>query len=260
MGQIGTFMAEFVQNYGGAPLPLRPGHVYLYDSRRFPAKAKTQLGDMGGGFSTHTQGIMLLVDRAGNTLALAGALAHEILHFNSFHSEQIYQEDEETVLVATRRAGLATVRSKQKARPHALNRLNEALTEELARRFDDTYFHWIPELAEQFEFRQHVREVSDLSEGDPIIVTQQNPDKSWIAQITPRRIYYPERLLLKLLIEEIWSHHRERFATEEDVFTELARAYFTGRLLSFARLVTGIRGRGSFRRLAVDTEKPIESF
>jgi hypothetical protein len=67
-----------------------------------------------------------------------------------------------------------------------------------------------------------------------------------------------ERIKFDKLLDEIVEKSSGRFANREEVFTEFAKAHFSGDYLNIARIVEGILGKGSFRKIANDFSGSIE--
>jgi hypothetical protein len=61
---------------------------------------------------------------------------------------------------------------------------------------------------------------------------------------------YTERKKLYELLDKLVLHSGGKFNNRDEVFDEFAKANFSGNYLPLARMVEGILGQGSFRKLA----------
>ena len=67
---------------------------------------------------------------------------------------------------------------------------------------------------------------------------------------------YKERSKLYKLLDEIIEKSGGKFKDRDEIFTEFAKANFSGRYLPLARTIESALGKGSFRRLAEEFARP----
>jgi len=132
--------------------------------------------------------------------------------------------------------------------------VNEAVTEELVKRFDKLYFSSIPALQEEWQRREEFKMQNDVPDDIVTVTTQQQIDGKWETFIYPYG-YEKECKKLWSLIREIYEQNKGDFSSQEEVFTLFAKAAFSGRILDVARLVEKTFGKGSFRKLGERTKK-----
>lgn len=199
-------------------------------------------------------------------------VTHELLHLGS-HSVLIgKKEDDARTSFRTYRIGLKIVSSRRDRNgEHVvyLSDLNEAVTEELTKRFVQGIDPADPVLGYIAERRKHNIELFAEIYGEEAIKRGDTPDElidiyeSGEKTNTARFTYKPERDLLHRLTSDIAEKIRAQRGESADidhekVFDEIARGYFAGNIMPFARLFEEAYGRGSFRefgRLSSVSEK-----
>lgn len=251
---INEKIPEFVKEYGGEPLKIKPENIHLIDEKKLTEEQKRQVEKAGGAsFIPEDQLIGILPSSQEPRLNLANHLVHEILHFNSFISFT-KKEKEPTI----QRVGLRILASD--GTKFYLHDLDEALVAELTKRFSQRYLKTIPLLEDEIKEREDF--IKGLSPED------QEPAQD-IAYITTRKLesgeyetiieeytYSEERKQLHNLINELYERNKERFNSSEEVFKVFTKALFEGKLLDVGRLIEKTFGKGSFRKKAEETAKP----
>jgi len=162
-----------------------------------------------------------------------------------------------------RRQGL-----RQMAMKSPLYDLDEAITVELEKRFDQRYFGEIRALSDEFREREAGRDTAltdSQDEDDKNLLNdvaviskskRENPDGSGVISVSLESYTYPkERKRLRSLIDKIYNKNKDDFVDQEAVFKVFTKAYFTGRILPLARLIEKTLGKGAFNKLAKDTAK-----
>jgi hypothetical protein len=121
--------------------------------------------------------------------------------------------------------------------------MNEALTEELTKRFGERYFSDIDLLKDEFaEYKK--TGIESTSDNMPL--------RSVLSELTKSGLpsaYTSERAHFVMLLTALYEKNKDRFDTYEDVFKVFASAMFNGELLPVARLIEGSFGKGSFRQI-----------
>lgn len=256
-------MPEFIRAYGGQPVgEIKPEHFHLANMDKEGAQTSDfsvlSAPHSGGVFKPFLQRVGLkqnlpLESLKGNLLLQADIAAHELIHFHAFQSVETNQKESGEI----RRIGLG-INSKKRGKLF-LNSLNEAITEELTRRFDDFCFCDIPELQSGLEERNHyIAEKYQSSQWpekiDEILLIFKKEDSQGreTKKELPRR-YKDVRRTLQMVINAVYERFPGKFSTKEDVFRVFAKAALSGKLLELARLLEATYGKGGFRRVAEGT-------
>ena len=135
------------------------------------------------------------------------------------------------------------------------NNLNEAVTEELVKRFildpvvrENPLFKY--ELEETERLKREYGEVRYKS-GEKFF-----PDDVYWAKedaegnLSGRILTYPqERRILNALIDRLFEINKGQFKEREQVFDVFAKAMFSGNILPLGRLIDGSFGEGIFRKI-----------
>ena len=257
--QINLNMAKFVSEYGGQPIDVPEKNIHFLNPSKVDKSVFDQLGFGGFGgtealaiHSTDRQSILLGSSPQINIpLKKALTIVHEMLHFNSFQSVTIKKIGPEKLEADTRRCGLE-MRSPKNKSVYFMD-FNEALTEELAIRFEKKYFPKIPTLQREFEGKSKA-----VKAFQPIFQQENSGDElPPIAFIDKEGFFcsytYSEaRNRFWKIINGILETHPDKFKSEEEIFDKFARAYFTGHFLEIARLIKDAYGRAGLRQIAED--------
>lgn len=266
--EIISRMPDFVRMYGGTPVDgVNADHFHLIDPRDIAEgdDDKYMLKDSkgAGGYSVNNQGIGISFGASDerrrpivtNPLFLASTSAHELIHLHSFQSKELAKDEKGKGLKdKTRRAGLS-IRSSDDSTVY-LSKLNEAITEELARRFGEMYFPEIPQLKRELDRRNEYlsekypidRIPSKLDEVKFIYETDDPKGRKTIREYVSG--YADKQKDLEMIIDSIHKRFPDKFNSKEDVFRLFAEAAMTGKLLELARIIEKTYGKGAFRRMA----------
>ncbi len=256
---INQKMPEFLRRYGAEPLNISEDKVHILSPDQFR-------GSIGGVYLPGDQTIYIRDVKDCPLLGFAKRLAHEFLHFNSFQSIQFRKKAKE---IKIRRWGFKIIQ--QGSADFAYFRdVDEAITEELSKRFNNEFLKQMPVLEKDFAkietFRRHQKEIaaqSNLKEGEledllsdvAYITTVQTGEDAEGADVeaTIHSYGYAEyRKKLNKLITELYEKNKESFKDQEEIFALFAQAALSGRLLPVARLIEKTFGKGSFRRTGED--------
>ena len=277
---------EFAREYGATPIRLREEHIRFIPSEIFDPFGKTinAIAFEGesyeaGHYDIRFQEIDIRYDGPMVLTHLARVLIHEILHFQSFQSLVVNRPGDWTG--TGRRIGFGTgTRSGE----HYFAEIDEAVIDELSDRFMQRIASGaiehellqkflqqekvaIERMSAQPEWRQQIKEemmrpiskqigksaLKNIREEDLIhrFALQNISGKGYAAVSTT---YPGERLNLLGLTREIFAKNKNRFASEEEVFTLFAKASMSGNYLELARMYEKTFGKGSFRRLGKKTK------
>lgn len=196
---------------------------------------------------------------AEHPLMRAHILAHEMLHINSFQSASFdasVSAEENGRVPAWRRCGIHMAVD---GTHDAFKGLNEAITEEMTKKFMQEKLSHRSEFADDLnsteKFKEKLAEEKHLTYADGSVMRTDDLffgiDDGTELQFD-YFIYAEERGALRAMMQKIQETYPDKFASEEDVFNEFARAYFSGRLLALARLVEGAYGEKSFAAIGRD--------
>ena len=261
--QIINFFPEFIGKYGGKPLNISPEVIHIIDESKLSNKDKELIKEDAGYYRFDIQKIMVLPQES--KLKFLKVIVHELMHLQAFTSLSLKEKDIEGDVepinavnrkFMARRIGFGIFDKTNRSR--YFRYIDEAVIEELTKRFDSNCFASIPyltnEIKERSEFRQAVSE-KNKEEADDIQSLVLKQMENGMREITYYGYSYSkERQKLRSLIKEIYEKNKDDFSSEEDVFDLFAKATMTGRLLPIARLIEKTYGKGSFRKLGEDTE------
>jgi hypothetical protein len=269
---INHHLASFVERYGGHSIDVPEQAVHFIDIhvKRLNPQTRDEMfglenGEPGscasGYYNTRNEAIIINDQSASShPLARAKLLAHEMMHLESFASATLPEQTESQTL-DPRRSGLSARAhdTDTESLPWHLKQLNEAVTEELTKRFLQEYaptqdifkkdLETTRLFKEKLEKEKHITTV----DGTPISTDDMafgidTGDEFMYQDFS----YGDERSALRTLIKTIQEKNSDRFASEEAVFDEFAKAYFAGNLLPIARLINKTYGEKSFRAVGRD--------
>ncbi|MCX6717278.1 MAG: hypothetical protein NTU76_01200 [Candidatus Taylorbacteria bacterium] len=207
---------------------------------------------MRGRYFFGSQRAAVLVDSKNDSkLDFAERSAHELIHFNSFQSA-----DFEPGKLSERVFGFAIMTKDGEELVPYFNDVNEAITGELAKRFDQEYFKAISALTEEIQQRDKFRAGLKSKSGATEIKSfslKQEESGMWRAR-AGEYPYIEERQRLWATIADIRSKNTGQFKSNEDVFRIFTEAYFTGKFKKVAKLIDKTYGKGSFRELGKKTK------
>lgn len=261
-------LPEFVEKYGGQPVPLRPEHIHIFEYGDLSEVQKEKLKTIRGQYEHSSQLVAVVTDaEEENNLTFALRTIHELMHFSAFQSAEIVDRENKKIARYNRIEGFLIKTREDGQGQLYFNDWNEAMAEELSIRFDNEFFDSIEPLSKSLADRAMVqngfmKRHPDFSEGEvrrkiancTNIQMKHGPDAGkWRCTIEAYR-YSEERKKMNAIIKGIYEKNSEKFVSIEEVFEIFAVAYFTGKMLPVARLIEGTYGKGSFRRLGRETK------
>lgn len=247
-------LPEFLDEYNIKPLNLTPDHIHIVDEASVSPEQRKEFGwenlegKISGVYLENKQAIVVF--SLDDNLKFANLVTHEILHAHSFTSFVVKNGE-----FSIRRSGLNMI---GKDEVNYFHQFNEAITEELSKRFSKKYLPQIPSLSEEIKNRKEfVKNIMESDDFDPdkdigeisSVYTQKLSNGEYLTTVDEYE-YQPERKELFLLIDQIYQKNKDRFESPEDIFRIFVKATFSGRLLDLARLIENNFGKGSFRELA----------
>lgn len=244
-------MSTFIEKYGGKPLNITPEHIHILDKEKIDEEEKERLEkSKTGAVYLATKELIILFDSKDN-LKNALHIVHELIHFNSFQSVQLTDAEEKEFDV--RRIGFEI---HTKSGDVLFKDINEAITVELAKRFDAEYFAFMEAISDDVKLRNDIRKNANGKADDISIITKNETNKDGKTKfILEYYTYKEERKKLQEIIDQIYDKNYEEFNSKEEVFAVFAEASLSGKLLKIARLIEKTYGEGSFKRLGEATKK-----
>jgi hypothetical protein len=265
IGAVLRHLPEFIAHYGGTPVVnIDPDVIHILDEGKLTEQERAELSmeSTAGGYLPHKQQAVV-VPHKYSRLKTAERLTHELMHLESFasldHPSRKTRNEEQrgpsvTVLKSKlfpRRIGLSIFDKTHGIR--FFRDIDEAVIEELTIRFDQRYFAEIPSLEEEIAAREAFKREVNGDTGEILsCITREEDDGTWTTTVH-EYAYAQLRENLWSLIDQIYKHNSEQFASKEEIFTIFAKAVLTGRLLELGRLVEKTFGKGSFRGLGQKT-------
>lgn len=251
-------LSGFVEKYGGKAPPFKQENIHVADYDSFTEEEKKRLKSIGGKYNSAYQAAYVIIDyKNENRLSFALKVAHELLHFCAFQSVSVSGVNK----LRPRIEGfIVKTRNVDNQREFFFNDINEAITEELLKRFDVESFGSISTLSNDLEDRARVilankngKKFEDIGNVTTIKEIEGEHAGKFRTTIESYK-YVKARKKLWGVIQKIKEKNPDKFETEEDVFKLFANTYFTGNILQIARLV----GKEQFRKLGEKTKaKPM---
>lgn len=247
-------MPEFVKRYGGTPVNVSENHIHIVDANKLDEESRKIIEQRVAGGEYNNQQYIIIYPgtlKAENILGFAGLVTHEIIHFNSFQSVEKAQ-GAGNIKLETRRFGLS-MRDRKKG-AFTLDRMNEAVTEELTILFDKNYFPEIAVLQEEILRREEAKKTFlkkypyAIERAESVLFVIGNPHDFDGIRVGAYS-YRKDRKELNEIIDDLYAENKDTLKSREKVFNVFAGAAMSGSLLPLARLVEKTYGKGSFRRL-----------
>jgi hypothetical protein len=242
-----TKIEKFMKEMGGKPLKIKPEHIHFLDSE----KVQAQNIPLENFFEPAHQYVAIY--DSGNNLINAQAIAHEVLHFQSFASAEIGKDEQ----VRFRRLGFGIkVRGEE---DFYFDKINEAVITELEKIFEEEYFDSVPGIQKELKNRQEfvdnfLRDHPDLPElANDVAYAFLNPNTGLV---DGARYPYPkERDRLNQMIDYIYNENKDQFEERDQVLALFVGATMGGGMLDLARIIEKTYGKGSFRELGKMTKQ-----
>ena len=248
IGDVLSKLPEFLDEYGVKAIKLTPDHIHMVDEGSITSEQKNTYGipdEIGGLYIEELQGVVVFSSE--DDLKFAERIIHEAIHANSFSS---FMHDKNGYHL--RRIGIAMLNSKKSKR--YFHSINEALTEELTKRFDKEYSDKMDSLSsvakKRKEFIASMKSKYPETDWDDMRTAnaKQEVDGSYVTTLGAYE-YSNERKEFLKLVDDIYNKNRDKFSSPEDIFALFVKAAFTGRVIEISKLVESSFGKGSFRKL-----------
>lgn len=264
--------SEIMEQHGVATPSIPAKNTLTLNHGEWP----DELGkDAGGVYIPDAQ--LILVEEVPVRMQYAKSLLHELIHFKSHIAMQDGEvsdpkKDQVYVFDSDYRVGL-TIKAANMKDAYFLN-LNEAITEELVKRFSKKLFDDPLFAQEKEDFHtmkqanQGMKEEGETDQGIPVMddpdlvyVNLYEPEDPEAKMLMPDRFaddsvlyavtyaYPKQREVLRELVQKIYARNEDAFADADAVFDEFARASLSGNLLPLGKLVDETFGAGTFRNI-----------
>lgn len=252
---------EVRQRYGLENFDIPAKNIHVITEETWPRGKGTAV------FNSMLQGVAMREKLS--SLAFMKTVFHEMLHFKSYNAAQI-TTGENSELAEYRLGLIVCTRDGKKI--YFVN-LNEAVTEEMTRRF-------VKKLWGHPLFTDEIKQTRDIAVQHPQAITDSGKPlfdedtfyaevqskKSWresVDRLFGRSIfglgitkisienfsYQSERKILNTLIDKILERNPGKFQDREEVFEVFARGMITGNILPVGRLIERTFGNGTLRRI-----------
>ncbi len=245
--EIMNKVPHFIQEYGAESckaFPVDSVHILNEDDAE-NSKIKNYLeSGTEGKYEPYHERIEIMM-KVGDYYNLAKILIHELIHANSFQSLEklsIEENDSEKFVLSPRRLGLIV---NQNGKYRQFRYLNEAVTEELTKRFCRKYLPEIDSLKDKYLEEYSTQIQLDARAKNPFLdVVLEEVDGAGSS-------YWNERVSAVGLIYALYEANKNDFADYEEVFKVFSKAMLTGNILTLAKLVDKTFGQGAFRRMGI---------
>lgn len=280
-----SMVDEIVTEYGGTPKAVLDRQIYLL--KPGGTEEATDGKFLGGVCSPFS--LKIGVDRDPSDLLFACNAAHELFHLKSYKSARVGETLDDVELY---RSGLSLIGNKEsdKGKEYFKN-LEEAVVAECAKKFyqkaennilfkDD--IEALKKIGDLLTSFCRDRGVSEEIKEKLILELKYIPNPQEIVKQVmsssndeeKRKAYFAgmissmwqrnkvelferswERKELYKLLDELIEKSNGKYENRDQLFTEFAKANFSGNYLPLARIVEDILGAGSFRKIAEDFKR-----
>lgn len=275
-----SIVDKMILRYGGKPKPLPLNNVYILRPESVLAVSKDKFA--GGIFMSF--GLKIGVEKRESKLLMANGIAHELFHLKSYKSIRAGEPGE---LTHPYRSGLSMIDRKEESDGRDyFAKMEEAVVAECTRRFLDEISkedlfredmaaldqlkRWIAAFFRRSgvteekikEFEWELKYIANPSERVKEVLAYSDDENARQAYATglfdalhkrgetETTERYIERNKLYKLLDKLVASSGGKFKNREEIFDEFAKANFSGNYLPLARIVEGILGKGTFRKIA----------
>jgi hypothetical protein len=248
IAEIFKRIPEFIAEYGAEStkvFPVDSVHLLNINAIENPLVKDYLEKGVAGKYNPLKERIEVLAEQ-GDYLNLARILIHEAIHANSFVSFQknmILEDEQPLQTIAMRRAGLSTL---QNGEYSMFKYMNEALTEELAKRFCEKYFDSIDTLKGAHQVNNSKKFNNPTRKDAPVwdVILEK-------LDLGTGYSYLNERIDFVAFAYTLYEKNKDIFESYEDVVKMFSKAMFTGKILDIARLTDHTFGEGMFRKIGI---------
>ena len=250
-----TELNDFLSKYDAKPLNLKDTHIHILDKSKMSEKSidyfEKYCQTSSGYYQQENQDVIVLGWKIISPLELARVISHELIHFLSFNSVVIDKKNKDGFTL--HRVGLAVQPQHEEIQPSGpkyFNEINEAVTEELVKRFYDRLKN-IPLLTEEYEDLIKTREKYSVPDLAAISMEEVDTPDGIVYKANIKKYAYPKlRKNLNAFIKDIYEKRQNDFDSEEEIFEIFVKAAMTGDVKELATLVDSTLGSGTFKKIA----------
>lgn len=254
---INNYLPEFLKDYDGIPLSVKPENIFFIDEEKLNPEEKKQYTMAHPTARSYPleQIIVFFPPYPDNypkiKSEMARMIAHEIFHLNSYTSLKKTDKG-----VRLRQMGLSIEPAENKK---FLANVAEAIIEELAISFADKYFKCIPCLQEEALAREDFilsrpKEEQEEARKEIAYVWTGRFKKGYETIIGGFQSYEKERKSLQEIINKIYSENKNKFTAPEEIFNVFAKMVFSGNFRDLAKLIEDNLGKGAFKEFVQNPE------
>jgi hypothetical protein len=251
--QIHILLVGFLREYGlEESIEITPDHTHFIDKASEDDVEKGILGT----YRTYVGEIDILQDlERGDYWQICKILVHEMIHMQSFQSITAKKwnpdlkdrriigslGDPDNTVFQERRMGIAMRDKSGSQKELLLKWINEAVTEELSKRFMHRYAQKIPIIKEKAKAVKKRRQLNHLKRLD---LERAIIDPMMLDVHSDEFVYKNYRENFNVLVSALYRKDGERntpkYKTREDVFKLFSGAMLNGRLLPAARALESL--------------------
>ncbi len=287
--KIESIIDRMVAQYGGKPKRLPLDHIYILKPGSVLAMTK---GRLAGGICNPIE-LKIGVEKEKSKFLFASGVAHELFHLKSYKSARVDKSSKDVHLYRDGISMIDQKDPNEEPGEEKkyFAMLEEAIVTECTGKFldeisKDAIFREEAEAIKKFggwvvafyrgggmpeekakELERELKYISEAQDRVAQVLAFSDDEKE-------RRGYaagmfrvmcekgkvetverYLERKKLYELLDTLIENSGGRFKNRDEIFSEFAKAHFSGNYLSLARIVESILGKSSFRRLAEEFSK-----
>ncbi|MCW1888318.1 MAG: hypothetical protein KIH67_002075 [Candidatus Moranbacteria bacterium] len=251
--KIHVLLVEFLREYGlEESIEITPEHTHFINKASEDELEKGILGT----YRTYTGEIDILQDlEKGDYWQICRILVHEMIHMQSFQSvtakkwspdlkdKRVIGDlgDSDNTVFQERRMGISMMDKSGSQKELLLRWANEAVTEELSKRFMHRYAQKIPIIKEKAKAIKKRRRLNHLKRFD---LERAIIDPMMLDVYSDEFNYKNYRENFNILVSALYRKDSERntpkYKTREDVFKLFSGAMLNGRLLPIARALESL--------------------
>jgi len=250
---------EIRKKYGMKKFDIPPKNIHIIKKDSWDTDDNE--GRLIGGYFDQ-KGQRIIMRESLNRIRFMKTVFHEMLHFKSYNALQV--ENVSNSKVEPYRSGISG--ASRNYSTGYLHSINEAVTEELTKRFSSKLYD-NPIFAEEVsKTKEALAAHSTNIQGKPLPKNAYEDvyyasDSKFGLQCF-EHTYKSERDALQLLIDKLFERNKENYNNQEEIFELFAKGFMTGNILPIGKLIDKTFGKGTLRKIGdnnKNTYKIVES-
>ncbi|MDP2676313.1 MAG: hypothetical protein Q8O83_01360 [bacterium] len=250
--------------YGLEPFTIPESNFHIVPMEKWKEGMDYEKSNTAAFFSNSLQGVAAM--EIDNPLAFAKGAYHELIHFHGYQALMVAEREGRKLKDYDYRFGMGMFKERGEEGQFYFENMNEALTEELAKRFiENEYASENPHPLLQ----KGIQTIRNLQEEAKEKVSGSDLEKS----ITNPELYYAllhgrigidedltlgnqyffsykkQRSILNTLIDTLYEHNKENCEGREAIFDMFVKAHFTGNIYELGKMIDRSFGKGTFRKI-----------